>query len=206
MLIVGVTGGLACGKTEVCRVFQKKGATILSGDQIGREVVEKNKKILKELVEVFGQEILNNNRSLNRQKLGQIAFASEEACRMLNQIIHPFLLEELVKQIGISRRNDTKGVVVVDAALIVEWGIYKQFDFLIVVDSGTEKQIQRFCSNKRYSPRIARNIIRYQLPQSIKKKYADLVINNDGNLKQLKEKARKAWQRILDLRERKKKV
>jgi len=197
MLVVGVTGGLACGKTEVCRVFQKKGATIVSGDQIGREVVEKNKKILKELVKVFGQEILNKNRTLNRRKLGEIAFASNKSCRMLNQIIHPFLLKKLVRQIGILRRNDTKGVVVVDAALIVEWGLDKKLDLLIVVDSKTRDQMRRFCSATGHSLITARNIIRCQLPKSTKKKRADLVISNSGNLKQLREKARKVWEKMV---------
>jgi dephospho-CoA kinase len=197
MLLIGVTGGIACGKTEVSKVFQKKGAIILSGDRIGKEVVEKNKKILKELANTFGKEILNKNQSLNRRKLGDVAFASKESKEKLNKIIHPYLLRELRKRINHLRRKRDKDVVVIDAALIVEWGLQKELDYLIFVESKREDKIKRLQNQKGYSRKEAIDRIKSQLPEMTKKRLADFVIKNDKGLKELKRKAENVWERII---------
>jgi len=197
MLLIGVTGGIACGKTEVSKVFQKKGATILSGDQIGKEVVEKNRKVLKELVNIFGQNILNKNHTLNRRKLGKIAFASKKSKDLLNRIVHPYLLRELRKRINNSRRKRDKEVIVIDAALIVEWGLQKELDYLIFVESRREDKIRRLQKEKGYSRREALDRIKSQLPEKTKKRLADFVIKNDEGLKELKEKAESVWESIV---------
>lgn len=202
MFLIGVTGGIASGKTEVVKVFKKLGANVISGDRLGREVAEKNKSVLRKLVSVFGKDILNKNKRLNRKKLGELAFCSRPTIKKLNSIIHPHLLSDLKKQIRGLKNN--KDIVVVDAALLVEWGIQKEFDLLILVDSKKKNQIRRARSSKKYSPKTVGDIIRCQLPKKVKKKYADLIIKNNGNLKQLKEKARNAWYLILALSQAKK--
>lgn len=199
MLLIGVTGGIACGKTEVCKVFQKKGAIILSGDEIGKEVVEKNKKVLKELVKTFGKEILNKNESLNRRKLGKLAFASKESKDKLNRIIHPYLLRELTKRIENLEKKNYEGVVAIDAALIVEWGLQKELDYLIFVESKREDKIKRLQKEKGYSRKEALNRIKSQLPEITKKRLADFVIINDKGLSQLRKKAEKIWNRLIRL-------
>jgi dephospho-CoA kinase len=197
MLLIGITGGIACGKTEVSKVFQKKGAIILSGDQIGKEVVEKNKNILKELVQTFGKEILNRNQGLNRRKLGEIAFASKESKDLLNRIVHSHLLRELRKRINSLRRKKDKDVVVIDAALIVEWGLQKDLDYLVFVESKREDKIKRLQNQKGYSRKEAIDRIKSQLPEITKKRLADFVIKNDKGLKELKRKAESIWERIV---------
>ncbi len=199
MLLIGITGGIACGKTEVCKVFQKKGAIILSGDQIGKEVVEKNKRVLKELVQTFGKEILNKNKSLNRRKLGERAFVSKESKDELNRIIHPYLLRELRKRIQYLRRKGYKDVVVVDAALIVEWGLQKELDYLIFVQSKRENKIKRLQKQKGYSRKEATFRIKSQLPEINKKRLADFVIVNDKGLNGLRRKAEKTWNKLTEL-------
>jgi len=197
MLLIGVTGGIACGKTEVCKVFQKKGATILSGDQIGKEVVEKNRRVLKELVHAFGENILNKNGTLNRRKLGKIAFASKKSRDKLNKIIHPYLLKKLRKRIeGLSKKTP-KAVVVIDAALIVEWGLEKELDWLIFVESKRENKIKRLQKEKVYSEKEALDRIKSQFPEITKKKKADFVIKNDKGLAELKIKADRVWKKIV---------
>jgi dephospho-CoA kinase len=197
MLLVGVTGGIACGKTEVCKVFQKKGAIILSGDEIGKKVVEKNKGVFKELVKAFGKEILNKNQSLNRRKLGEIAFASKESSKKLNRIIHPYLLRELRKRMDDFKKRDYEGVVIIDAALIVEWGLQKELDYLIFVESRREDRIRRLQKQKGYSRREALDRIKSQLPEITKKRLADFVIKNDKGLKEQKRKAENVWGKIV---------
>jgi dephospho-CoA kinase len=198
MLLIGVTGGIACGKTEVSKVFQKKGAIVLSGDELGKEVVEKNKKILKELVKTFGKEILNKNKSLNRRNLGEIAFASKESKKKLNIIIHPHLLRELRRRIADFRKKSYEGVVVIDAALIVEWGLQKELDCLIFVESKRDDKIKRLQKQKGYSRKEALDRIKSQLPEVAKKRLADFVIKNDKGLKGLKRKAENIWGKIVN--------
>ncbi|NIM98952.1 MAG: dephospho-CoA kinase [candidate division Zixibacteria bacterium] len=195
--MIGITGGIACGKTEVAKVFQKKGAIILSGDQIGKEVVEKNKGVLRQLVKTFGQGILKKDGTLNRRKLGEIAFASHEVRDKLNQIVHPHLLRELGSRIEKLRRKSESGVAVVDAALIVEWGLEKELDYLIFVESKREDKIKRLQKEKGYSRREALDRIKSQLPEIIKKAKADFVIRNDRKLSHLREKAERTWGQIM---------
>jgi dephospho-CoA kinase len=197
MLLIGVTGGIACGKTEVCKVFQKKGATVLSGDQIGKEVVEKNKKVLKELVQTFGENILKQDETLNRRKLGKLAFATKESRDKLNRIIHPYLLRGLRKRIESLRKKDKEAVVVIDAALIVEWGLEKEPDWLIFVESKRENKIKRLQKQKSYSKKEALDRIKSQLPEITKKRKADFIIKNDEGLAELREKANRLWVEII---------
>lgn len=197
MLVIGITGGIACGKTEVAKVFQKKGAIILSGDQIGKKIVEKDKKVLKELARTFGRDILNKNGSLNRRRLGEVAFAAKESKDKLNQIVHPHLLKELRKRIQGLKKGRENTVVVVDAALIVEWGLEEELDHLIFVESKREDKIRRLAKEKGYSRREASDRIKSQLPESIKKEKADIVIRNDKGLAELRKRANEAWKRIL---------
>ncbi len=201
MLLVGVTGGIACGKTEVCKVFQKRGAIILSGDQMGKEVVEKNKGVLRQLVNAFGTEILNKNRTLNRRKLGRIAFASQESKHALNNIIHPRLLDQLRRRIKELMRRGDENIVVVDAALIVEWDLQNELDYLIFVQSRKEDKIKRLRRQKAYSREEALDRIRSQLPEVTKRRLADFVIVNDKGLSQLREKAERVWKELVHLAE-----
>ncbi len=201
MLLVGVTGGIACGKTEVCKVFQKRGAIILSGDQMGKEVVEKNKGVLRQLVNAFGTEILNKNRTLNRRKLGRIAFASQESKHVLNNIIHPRLLDQLRRRIKELMRRGDENIVVVDAALIVEWDLQNELDYLIFVQSRKEDKIKRLRRQKAYSREEALDRIRSQLPEVTKRRLADFVIVNDKGLSQLREKAERVWKELVHLAE-----
>jgi len=197
MILIGVTGGIACGKTEVCKVLRRKGAIILSGDEFGKEVVEKNKKVRNQLVRTFGRAILNKNKTLNRRKLGQLAFASKESKDKLNKIIHPYLLEKLKKRIENLRRRRDLGLVVVDAALIVEWGLHNELDHIIFVESRREDKIRRLHKHRGYSREEALDRIKSQLPETAKKKLANFVIINDKGLPELKKKAEKVFSRLV---------
>ena len=189
MLIVGLTGGTGSGKTEVARVLQKRRGIIVSGDGIGKEVVEKNSQVLKRLVKVFGRGILNKNGKLNRRKLGSLAFSSEKNQMKLNRIIHPQLLKELRRKIALARKSESEGkFLVVDAALITEWGLEKELDMTVLVASPvklrSERLIKQGLNRKEAQDRITR-----QLSDGQRRKKADYVIQNDGSLKELRRKA-----------------
>ena len=198
MPLIGITGGIACGKTEVAEVFRKKGAIVLSGDQIGKEVVEKEGTVLKQLVHAFGQDILDKNGTLDRRKLGEIAFASEESRDKLNRIIHPHLLKELRRRIQNIEEENPQAVVVIDAALIVEWGLEKELDHLIFVESKEENKIKRLQKEKGYSKKEALDRIKSQLPEKVKEKKADVVIRNDEGLAELRTAADGVWRFIAE--------
>lgn len=198
MLLIGITGGIACGKTEVAKVFQEKGAMVLSGDEIGKEVVEKSRAVLKELVSAFGEDILRGDSSLDRRRLGRIAFASEESRDKLNKIIHPHLLKELRKRIQAAEEENLQAVVVIDAALIVEWGLEKELDHLIFVESKREDNIRRLQKQKGYSEKEALDRIKSQLPEKVKEEKADMIIRNDKGLAELRTAADGVWRFVAD--------
>lgn len=197
MLLIGITGGIASGKTEVAKVFQKKGAIVLSGDEIGKDVVEKNPALLKKLIKTFGKEILDSKKRLKRKKLGEIAFSSYPLTKKLNEIVHPYLLKNLKLKINNLKRKKHKGVVVIDAALIVEWGLEKDLDYLIFVDCPEKERIKRLIQKKTYTKKEAEQRIKAQLPEAEKRKRADFIINNKEGLKELRKKANSLWKNII---------
>ncbi|MDP2959949.1 MAG: dephospho-CoA kinase [candidate division Zixibacteria bacterium] len=195
MKIIGITGGIGSGKTEVAKIFKKLGAKILSGDEIGKEVVEKNSSVLKKLVKSFGYEILNRDKNLNRRKLGKIAFSTVENKDKLNKIVHPYLLSNVKKKIREYRKKE-KGIVVVDAALIVEWGLQKDLDYLVLVEANLKNRLKRLKVNLGYSQKEALGRIKMQLKDKTRRKYADYIIRNDKDLKELRRKTVSLWKFI----------
>jgi len=198
MILIGITGGIASGKTEVAKVFKKKGVTILSGDEIGKDVVEKNPVLLKRLVRTFGKEILDSKKRLKRKKLGEIAFSSYSLTKKLNELIHPYLLNDLKSKIKNLKRKKYKGVVVIDAALIVEWGLEKELNYLIFVDCPKKERVKRLIQKKSYTKKEAEERIKAQLPEAEKRKHADFIIKNNNGLKELRKKTNSLWGKIFD--------
>jgi dephospho-CoA kinase len=199
MLVIGLTGGTGSGKTEVARVLQKRGGIIVSGDRIGKEVLEKNPQVLKRLVKVFGKQILIRNGKLNRRKLGSLAFASEKNQKKLNRIIHPQLLKELRRKIAQARKSETdEKFLVVDAALISEWGLEKELDMTVLVASPVKLRFKRLI-NQGLNRKEAQDRIRRQLSDAQRRRKADYVIKNDGSLKRLRQRALLLWHILMIL-------
>lgn len=195
-MILGLAGGIASGKTEVARVFQKLGAIIISGDDLGREVVEKDQRVWVRLVETFGRKILNSNGTLNRRKLGQLAFSSPVSRKKLNRIVHPSLLRLMRQRVTYVRRQNRKNPIVIDAALLVEWKIPVKMDKLIVVHASRNIRVRRL-RKKDLTLSEIRDRMRSQLPFSVERKHADIIIRNDGTLEELRQKAREVWNQLI---------
>lgn len=196
MTLIGITGGIASGKTEVAKVFQKLGAKILSGDEIGKDVVENNPQLLKKLVKTFGEDILDSKKRLNRKKLGEIAFSSRSLTKELNSIVHPFLLKDLKEKIESFAKRGYRKPLVIDAALIMEWDLQKKLDYLVFVDCTKQKRIKRLIEQKGYTRKEAEQRIKAQLPESKKRKQADFIIKNEGSLKELRANTKALWKQI----------
>ena len=190
MVVIGIAGGIATGKTEVAKLFAKRGAVIISGDELGREVVEENPEALKELVEVFSEEILDENGKLNRRKLAQLAFRDPVSKKKLNNIIHPHLLRRLKERLTQLRKKEGEELVVVDAALIPDWGIKDWLDCLVIVDCTYENQLQRL-KERGLSEKEAKDRIASQLSSERKRESADYLIENNGTLEELRQESEK---------------
>lgn len=194
MILVGITGGVATGKTTVGKLFQEWGAQLVEADGIGWELLRR-KEIGDKLVQAFGSEILNSKGEIAREKLGGIVFSSVEAREKLNSIVHPPLLEKLKERIEEVRGSDFKGILAVVAALIPEWGIRDWFDKLVVVTCPEDQAVERLVSHG-LRQREARDRIGSQVPEEDKMRGADFVIDNSGDLAELKEQARRVWREI----------
>ena len=177
MLKVGLTGSIAVGKSFVLRVLGDLGCHTLDADQTAREVVEPGAPALKAVVEAFGRKILNEDGTLNRNRLGAIVFADEKERLRLNSVLHPFIISAQDKQMRRWEEWDPDGIAVVDAALMIEAGSYQRFDKLIVVYCRPEVQLERLMSRNGLSREEAECRIAAQMPQEEKKSYADYLID-----------------------------
>lgn len=184
-MLIGLTGLIGSGKSEVARIFEKNGAFVISADKIGKDVVDKNKAILKKLVKVFGQEIVSKSGQLNRKILGRLAFISDKNKEKLNKIVHPALLKELALQV--KKAIGKYDMVVVDAALLIYWGWDKKVDKTILVDTILRKRIQRLRA-KGYSEAEVKSRSKSQLKLSELSRRADYILMNNSTCKMLEKK------------------
>ncbi|MEW6013995.1 MAG: dephospho-CoA kinase [Candidatus Zixiibacteriota bacterium] len=193
-MLLGLTGRIGTGKSEVARILKQFGALVISADAIGKAVVDNKPAVLKKLVRGFGEGIIDKKGKLNRRKLGRLALANEESRRRLNEIVHPFLLRELDHQAKISLKRNR--IVVVDAALLIDWGWQKKVDKVILVQAPDRICLERLLK-KGYSVAEARARLGSQLPDSVLKEHADIIISNSKSLDVLQVKVKRAMQRLL---------
>ncbi|MEP0828097.1 MAG: dephospho-CoA kinase [bacterium] len=193
-MLLGLTGRIGTGKSEVAKILKQFGALVISADSIGKAVVNNKPAVLKRLVRGFGEGIIDKRGKLNRRKLGRLALANEDSRRRLNEIVHPFLLRELDRQVKISLKRNR--IVVVDAALLIDWGWQKKVDRVILVQAPDRICIERLLK-KGYSVAEARARLDSQLPDSVLKEHADIIISNSKSLDVLQVKVKRAMQRLL---------
>ncbi|MBD3381737.1 MAG: dephospho-CoA kinase [candidate division Zixibacteria bacterium] len=195
MLKLGVTGQIASGKSTVAEAFAEFGGRLVSADQIGREVVEKNKPVLSKLIRAFGRGIVTAEGQLKRRELGKIVFASPEKRKTLNEIVHPQLLKRLVEEIKVCESDPKCGFVIVDAALLVDWGWHEKVDYTICVTAPEADQITRAVKNG-FTVAEIKDRISSQKPIEDLVAVSDFVIHNNGTLSELRDKTRQVYERI----------
>jgi len=181
MLKVGLTGSIAVGKSHVLRMFAELGCHVLDADQIAREVVAPETAGLKSVVATFG-DVLNSDGTLNRAKLGQMVFADEEKRQKLNSLLHPLIIAAQDEQVREFESHDPDGIVIIDAALMIESGGYQRLDKLIVVYCDPEIELERLMKRDGLAREAAAERINTQMPQEKKKTYADFLIDTSGSL------------------------
>jgi dephospho-CoA kinase len=177
MLKVGLTGSIAVGKSFVLGVLAELGCRVLDADQTAREVVAPGTSGLNALIEAFGNEIIQDDGTLDRARLGAIVFSDEARRLELNSILHPFIIAAQDGQIRQWENETPDGIAVVDAALMIESGGYRRFDKLIVVHCRPEIQLERLILRDRLSPEEAQRRIAAQMSQAEKMKHADFLVD-----------------------------
>ncbi|RJQ05590.1 MAG: dephospho-CoA kinase [Bacillota bacterium] len=200
MIIIGLTGGIASGKSTVSRVLRELGAPVIDSDLVAKEVVRPGTEAWRELVEAFGDDILLEDRTIDRRKLGDRVFGDPGAVARLNAITHPRIIGEIRERLRKFAEADPKErppAVVVDAPVLIEAGMVDMVDevWLVVVDQKT--QIQRLMARDHFGVEQALNRINAQIPLEKKKKYADVIIDNTGPVRETRARVRRLWDRIV---------
>jgi dephospho-CoA kinase len=191
MLRVGLTGGIGAGKSAVARTLAEHGAVVIDADQLAREVVEPGTPGLAQVVVEFGEEILQADGSLDRERLGAIVFSDPERLQRLNAIVHPLVRERTAALIGAAPAD---AVVVQDIPLLVENGLAPMFALVIVVESPEQLRVERLMRDRGMSAEQVRNRLAAQASDEERRAVADVVIVNDGDLADLAAKVDALWQ------------
>jgi len=192
--ILGVTGNIASGKSEVARHFQEKGCALVDADKVAHELYAGNHSLVLQLAAEFGGEILHPDGGLNRKRLGAMVFGDPHALAALDRIVHPHLLVALRERVFSALRVMNR--VVLDAALIVEWGVQSELDCLVLVTAREEVRRQRLMERDMLSRDEAERRIRSQLSEIEKRPFADFEIANDSDHEALMHKADAVWEAV----------
>ena len=188
-LTFGLTGGVACGKSTVAGFFQDLGAHIIDADGVGHGLIEPGSAAYREVLERFGEEILDPAGAIDRRKLGARVFADAERLRELNAILHPRIIACVDERAREYHARDPHAVVIVDAALIFESGIGGTLRKVIVVWCRPEQQVERLMAKMGVPREEAERRIRTQMPAEEKRRRADYLIDCSGTLEESRTQA-----------------
>jgi dephospho-CoA kinase len=200
MLRVGLTGGVACGKTTVAQMLRERGAYVLLADKLAHDLMRPGEKVYASVVEHFGRGILNEDGSINRPKLAELAFAGR--IQELNAIVHPAVLQAEDRWMDEAGRRDPRAITVCEAALLYEAGGHERFDRIIVVTCPLESKIRRFAQRVGITFEDARADVERRMsaqwPDEAKAARADYVIENSGPLEDTARQVEKVWQQLCE--------
>ncbi|KAL5490345.1 CAB5 [Sanghuangporus weigelae] len=185
MLVVGLTGGIATGKSTVSSLLKAHTITVIDADVIARQVVQPGTKAHAEIVKQFGEEILLADGTLDRPKLGAVIFGDEGKRKQLNSIVHPAVRMEMVRQVFWSWMKG-KRYCVIDVPLLIETGLYQWVGLTVVVSCSEQIQLSRLMQRDNMPEEAARARVKSQMPISAKADYADIVIDNTDSLDELR--------------------
>ena len=182
MLRVGLTGGIATGKSAVGEMFVELGCHLIDSDTIGHQLYEPGQPIYDAVVQTFGKRVVASNGTIDRKILGEIVFNDPQARAKLNGLMHPAIVQRQQEWFKEIEAKDPGGIGIVGATLMIEAGNYRNFDKLIVVTCSTEEQKRRLRQRSNLSEEQIEARLRSQMPTEEKVKYADYVIDNSGGL------------------------
>ncbi|MBN2168131.1 MAG: dephospho-CoA kinase [Actinobacteria bacterium] len=198
LIVVGLTGGIASGKSILASELNKLGGFIIDADEIARRITLPGGPAFNKIVSRFGEAVLTPDGQIDRQFLADIVFKNEEAKEVLENIIHPIVFDEIAAQMKNFREHPGEGtpVVIVDVPLLVETDMADAFDTVIVVDSKEELRIRRLVENKGLTESEARDRIASQINDAVRLNHADIVVENNGDISAFRERAKDVWGEI----------
>lgn len=186
-LVLGVTGNIACGKSTVAGMFKTKDCLWINADYLGHDLLSRDTGVYKKIIKTFGARILKSNKSIDRVKLAKIVFANPEVLAKFNAIVHPALIRQIKQLI----RDSAKRIIILDAALIVESGLIKIVDKLVVVVAKKKQQILRAQKNLGLTKKQVILRMKSQISQKAKSRFADFIIDNSSQISKTKKQVSK---------------
>ena len=196
-VVIGLTGGIACGKSTVARMLKNKGAVVIDADGEARNLMEAGSPTWKDVVAEFGPEILLPDNSIDRQYLGKLVFGDENARARLNSLTHPRLIELIAEKIQMLKEQGYSAIVL-DAPLLFEAGAEQLVDFTWVVAVDEQIQLERLLARDSITMSQARQRIDAQMPLAEKKARGDVVIDNSGSCQETLESVNTLWDQYVE--------
>ncbi len=184
MLHVGLTGNIASGKSTAARIFAELGAHVIDADRVVHDLLRAGTQTHRKIADTFGRQILDANGEIDRRTLGRIVFSDADKRSRLNALTHPDVKAAILQRIADLEQSVVRGIVIVDAALMIETGGYRMYHCLIVVTCSPELQIERIMGRDGLMEAEARARMQSQMPPAEKVKLADYVIDTSGTLRQ----------------------
>ncbi len=193
MVSVGLTGGIASGKSAAAELFVKKGACLIDADLVARQAARRGEEGFQPVIDAFGSDIIAPSGELDRVKLGAIVFADPVKRQLLNTILHPLIINRIFSQIETLNDQHYNGIVIADIPLLFECGLQQRFDKTVLVYASPETQQQRLIQRNSITPESARQRLGAQMAIDNKRQYADYIIENTGSLDALAEQVSAIW-------------
>ena len=196
MLRVGLTGGLASGKSFAASEFERLGCTVLQADRLGHAILAEDAAVLAEVTAAFGQQVLGADGAIDRKALAGVVFASKGKLDRLNAIVHPRVFERVDDFFRQTERRDPSAVALVEAAIMVETGSYRRYDRLVLVACPRETQIDRFVERDGAARDEAERRLGRQMSLEDKRGYADFVIDSGGSKAKTLEQVHEVYRQL----------
>ena len=198
MLRVGLTGGLASGKSFAASEFERLGCDVLQADRLGHAILADDAAVLDEVTVAFGPQVLGADGAIDRKALAKVVFASKEKLERLNSIVHPRVFERVDNFFLQIERRDPSAVALVEAAIMVETGSYRRYDRLVLAACSRETQIDRFVRRDGATRDEAEARLGRQMPLEEKRRYADFVIDTGGSEARTLEQVHEVYRHLRD--------
>jgi dephospho-CoA kinase len=195
-LLLGVTGGIASGKTVVAKMLEGLGAPLIDFDVLARQVAEPGKPAFTQIVDYFGKEVLQGDGTLDRKKLSKIVFQDTEKRNQLEGFTHPPIYEAFLKRVRAITEKDPEAIIQAVVPLLIEKNLQSIFDKVLVVYVPEEQQIERLVERDGISRKEAAHMLKAQLPINEKLAYADFVVNNEGSMEETKRQVEEVWREL----------
>ena len=193
-IVAGLTGGIGTGKSTVSAIFRGLGAYIIDADELARKSVSKGTPAWKRVKDIFGEDALNPDGTINRNRLGEIVFEDEQKRKRLEEIVHPEVFKQIERQKEEILKEERDAIIICDIPLLIESGYHRKFDKVILIYAGEKEQLSRLAD--KFSPEDALKRIRSQMPLNEKKRYADYIIDNTGPIEETEAQCSKIYEEL----------